>query len=287
VEETKRRFIIVTIGPRERGSGKLNDGLLAGFSTDKDSGIKFLSVFRENHRHLMKVSAYFISKIHWCLGDCGEGMVFFRTGNTPQENEETMDRAVKIATRLFKKLVASCGVPLTDGNLPSKYSHTGFPPLQGSKQGHTTPSENTMAGTPAPASRVPITESTVGQVAGNNIRVIKPTKDWRKPLWISRRSNQHTARTSQKIKDILLKRIAEAAANAADEEVDTEEKATGYRGEHWYNPETGRIVPANSLCFRCASRNKCTYTIEWKACNLFKQVEEDTYAHNHQPNACG
>lgn len=269
-DQNKRRFILVTAEPIMGNKLKGATGLLAGFPVQEGEETMFISLFKENNYYALSTRAYMITKVHYCINHY-ESIVYYNRGDTVEESKKDMKKSLTYATGILKKFVAAAGVDLKNGVLPAANLHLGYPeskesmrrvadtPLSTEKSKEGTPSSPVIVRKGSKGKEEPATPS-------------EPTIDWREPLWISRRSNQHTVKTAAEVKEELIKRIAEqvakAAAGVSEEEVGKDTESTeGYT----HRAGTGRTISSGSLCISCADKWECKRPVEYTKCDLFKE----------------
>ncbi len=264
--QMKRRFIMISVEPIMGNKAKGAKGLLAGFPVEQDGETMFISLFKENNYYSLSTRVYLITEIHSCI-DGHELIVFYNHGIDMEESKRTMKKSLNHATAVFKKFVAAAGVDLKKGVLKYNSAHEGYPGQDAMRRIADTPADSS---TEKDKTGTPI-HPLVVQKKEEPVTPSEPTRDWREPLWISRRSNQHTAKIAAKVKDKLIKRIAEtmakATAAAHEEEVGTDDGDETYM----HRAGTTRTIPSDSLCMACAAKWSCKKPIAYHKCDLLKE----------------
>ena len=282
-------FILITlvpiVGPSKPIIDRTIQGLLAGF-TDISSDAtgpkkKLISIFRENTIHSVNSSAYLITKIHWNINSRTERLVFYRLGDTVEDSEKEAKKAMAAATALFKTFIATCGAELKNGCLTSKAPYTGYQKpriLIQSKE-----EEASIAKTSSNSSVGNTSQSVDNTSKTEAISTVKPeiqAVDWKKPLWISRKSNQHTIKTTAAVKKKLLRQIAKAATEAAEavedkSKTEIEQKKEPEATATGSGKSRGRVIDTKATCYKCESKWSCDLPHTYTKCHLFRLEQSD------------
>lgn len=270
--QKKRRFIIVTVEPIMGNRTKGAKGLLAGFHAEENGETMFISLFKENNYYSLSTRAYIITEVHYCINGY-EAIVFYNHGINMEESKKNMKKSLAHATAVFKKFVAAAGVDLNrKGVLRRSGAHEGYPQLKDvMRRVADTPGDSSTEKDKKGTPDHPLVVQEASKEKEKTATSSEPAQDWKKPLWISRRSNQHTVKTVAEVKNELINRIAEQAAKAAagvrEEEVGKGGSDEGYM----HRAGTGRTIPSGSLCISCGAKWECTRPIEYHQCGLFRE----------------
>ena len=261
--QKKRRFIMVTVEPIMGNKAKGATGLLAGFPLEQDGETMFISLFKESNYYSLSTRVYLITEVHSCING-NELIVFYNHGIDMEESKRTMKKSLNHAAAVFKKFVAAAGVDLKKGVLKNNNVHQGYPGQDAMRRIADTPAdsstEKNKTGTPIHPLVVQKKEEPV-----------TPSRDWREPLWISRRSNQHTAKITAKVKNELIKRIAETMAKATAAAHEEEVGADDGDETYIHRAGTARTIPSDSLCMACAAKWSCKLPIAYRTCDMLKE----------------